>query len=79
MAALSKQILKTVEVLSENEQRQLLDYAEFLKFKRQQREVVNNASAEPKSFLEVARDVIGMAEGPGDLISNSDYMNGYGQ
>jgi hypothetical protein len=79
MAALSEQILKTVEVLSESEQHQLLEYAEFLKFKRQ-REIANShAEAEPKSFLEVAGDVIGMAEGPGDLLSNPDHMNGYGQ
>jgi hypothetical protein len=78
MPPLSEQILKTVEVLSENEQRQLLDYAEFLKFKRR-REVVSHTDAEPKSFLEVARDVIGIAEGPGDLISNPDHMSGYGQ
>lgn len=78
MTALSEQILKTVEVLSESERRQLLDYAEFLKFKRR-REITSDAEAEPKSFLEVAGDIIGMAEGPGDLLSNPDYMSGYGQ
>ena len=78
MAALSEQILKTLEVLSENEQRQLLDYAEFLQFKRK-REVVRDADVEPNSFLEVARDVIGIAKGPGDLATNPDYMKGYGQ
>lgn len=78
MAELSEQILKTLEVLSENEQRQLLDYAEFLKFKRQQ-VVVRDTDAAPTSFLEVARDVIGIAEGPGDLTSNPAYMKGYGQ
>lgn len=73
-----EQILKTVEVLSESERRQLLDYAEFLKFKRRQ-EITSDSEAEPKSFLEVAGDIIGMAEGPGDLLSNPDYMSGYGQ
>lgn len=78
MVALSEQILKTVEALPEKEQRQLLDYAEFLKFK-QRRRTDDSAAAEPQSFLEGAKDVIGIAEGPGDLLSNPDYMDGYGQ
>ena len=39
----------------------------------------NDINTEPKSFLEAARDVIGIAKGPGNLISNPDYMDGYGQ
>lgn len=69
--------MKTVEVLSEIEQRQLLDYAEFLKFKRQRQ--LDTTTAKQKSFLEGAQKVIGIAEGPGDLLSNQSYMDGYGQ
>ena len=78
MVALSEQILKTVEALPEKEQRQLLDYAEFLHSKQRQ-QVGSDADAEPKSFFEGAKDVIGIAEGPGDLLSNPKHMNGYGQ
>lgn len=78
MVALSQQILKMVEALPEEEQRQLLDYAEFLQFK-QRRQANGDNTAKPTSFLEGAKDVIGIAEGPGDLLSNSEYMDGYGQ
>ena len=77
MVALSEQILKTVETLPERAQRQLLDHAEFLQFKQQQAN--GNGDDEPKSFLEGAKDAIGIAEGPGDLLSNPEHMRGYGQ
>ncbi|MGQ9870111.1 DUF2281 domain-containing protein [Leptodesmis sp.] len=31
------------------------------------------------SFLQAAREFIGCVEGPGDLSTNSKYMDGYGQ
>lgn len=31
------------------------------------------------SFFDVAQDLIGAGEGPGDLSTNPDYMQGYGE
>ena len=33
----------------------------------------------PQSFFEAAQAAIGAGEGPGDLSTNLDYMQGYGQ
>ncbi len=79
MSPLSQQILQTVEVLPEEDQQQILDFVEFLKTKRQKLEPNKEANAAPQSFLEVAQTVVGMGEGPGDLSTNSVYMEGYGQ
>lgn len=35
--------------------------------------------AKPGSVLEGLEDVVGSTEGPEDLSSNRDYLNGYGQ
>lgn len=78
MPPLSQQILRGVEVLPEADQRQILDFVEFLKSKRQQ-PVVRPSGGEPKSFAEVARASIGAGKGPGDLSTNPAYMEGYGQ
>lgn len=78
MPPLSQQILKGVEVLPEADQRQILDFVEFLKSKRQQ-PVVRPLGEAPKSFAEVARASIGAGKGPGDLSTNPAYMEGYGQ
>ena len=32
-----------------------------------------------RSFFEVAGDLIGAGEGPGDLSTNPDYLKGYGE
>jgi hypothetical protein len=34
---------------------------------------------ETPSFFDVAQSSIGAGEGPGDLSTNPDYMQGYGQ
>jgi hypothetical protein len=78
MSHLCEQILQTVETLSAEDQQQVLDFVEFLRAKRQQ-----SKTTEPKratqSFFEVAQTTIGAGEGPGDLSTNPDYMQGYGQ
>jgi hypothetical protein len=33
----------------------------------------------PKSFFDVAQNLIGAGEGSGDISTNPDYMKGYGQ
>jgi len=78
MSSLSRQILQTVEVLPTEDQYQVLSFVEFLWKKRQE---ANTASLETNSpsFFEVAQASIGAGEGPGDLSTNPDYMQGYGQ
>jgi Protein of unknown function (DUF2281) len=78
MSQLSEQILQTVEALPAEDQRQVLDFVEFLWAKRQQTRTVADETA-TQSFFEVAQAAIGAGEGPGDLSTNPDYMQGYGQ
>jgi len=78
MSYLSEQILQTVEALSIEDQRQILDFVEFLQAKRQQTRMAD-ADTVPQSFFEVAQAAIGAGEGPGDLSTNPVYMQGYGQ
>lgn len=78
MSHLSEQILQTVEALPTEDQRQILDFVEFLWAKRQQAKTTEPKVA-PRSFFEVAQVSIGAGEGPGDLSTNPDYMQGYGQ
>ena len=81
MSPLTQQVVKGIEGLPEASQRQILDFVEFLVTKRQQSNGRSRSDEgeEPKSFAETARDIIGMGEGPGDLSTNPDYMEGYGQ
>jgi hypothetical protein len=78
MSHVSEQILHTVEVLSAEDQQQVLDFAEFLWAKRQRVRLIAPETA-PRSFFEVAQVWIGAGEGPGDLSTNPNYMQGYGQ
>lgn len=80
MSPLTQQVVQGIEGLPEPEQRQILDFVEFLMTKRQRSsKQLPNEEEEPKSFAETARNIIGMGEGPGDLSTNPDYMEGYGQ
>lgn len=78
MPPLSEQISQSVSLLPEIYQRQVLDFIEFLQVKYR-----NTKSAEPEtnelSFFDVAQDSIGAGEGPGDLSTNPEYMQGYGR
>jgi hypothetical protein len=78
MSHLSEQILQTIEALPAEDQQQVLSFAEFLWTKRRK---ITTPQPEPaqRSFFEVARASIGAGEGPGDLSTNPDYMQGYGQ
>jgi len=74
MSSLTEQILRTIETLSAQDQREVLDFVEFLKAKHQHVRITEN-----ESFFESAQSLIGVGEGPGDLSTNPDYMHGYGQ
>jgi hypothetical protein len=78
MSHLSEQILQTVEALPAEDRQLVLDFVEFIWAKRQQAKATEPETAE-RSFYEVAEDLIGAGEGPGDLSTNPDYMQGYGQ
>lgn len=78
MSHLSEQILQTVEALSAQEQQQVLDFVEFLWAKRDKARTTDPETVK-RSFFEVAQASIGAGEGPGDLSTNPDYMQGYGQ
>ncbi|MBW4642283.1 MAG: DUF2281 domain-containing protein [Goleter apudmare HA4340-LM2] len=78
MSYLCEQILQTVETLSAEDQQQVLDFVEFLRAKRQKLKTTEPKRA-TQSFFEVAQAAIGAGEGPGDLSTNPDYMQGYGQ
>lgn len=78
MSQLSERIFQTVKVLPENDQQQVLDFVEFLQSKRQSEKAVD-AKPSSQSFFEVAQASIGVGEGPGDLSTHSQYMQGYGQ
>lgn len=78
MSHLCEQILQTVEALSVEDQQQVLDFVEFLRAKRQKSRTIEPEMAY-QSFFEVAKVAIGAGEGPGDLSTNPDYMQDYGQ
>lgn len=75
MSYLAEQILQTVEALPTEDQQQVLDWARSILAKRQ----TEITEAKPQSFSEVAQTLIGAGEGPGDLSTNPEYLQGYGQ
>lgn len=77
MSHLSEQILQTIEALPEEDQQQVLSFAEFLWAKQQQVMTTPSVPAQ-RSFFEVARASIGAGEGPGDLSTNPDHIRNYG-
>lgn len=76
MSHLPEQILQTIEALPTEDQQQVLDWARSILAKRQSTE---KTEAKPQSFFEVAQTSIGAGEGPGDLSTNPEYLQGYGQ
>ena len=78
MSSLPRQILQTVEVLPTEDQHQVLTFVESLRKKRQEA-ITTSLETNSPSFFEVAQSSIGVGEGPGDLSTNPDYMQGYGQ
>ena len=81
MSPLTQQVVEGIEGLPEASQRQILDFVEFLiaKHRKSNGHALDDEGEEPRSFAESARDIIGMGEGPGDLLTNPKYMEGYGE
>lgn len=72
--SISQQVLDTLQNLSSEDQKMVLDFAVNLQNQK------SATSAEPaQSFFDVAKEYIGRGEGPGDLLTNPDYMKGYGK
>jgi hypothetical protein len=42
-------------------------------------EPTKSLATNPQSFFDVAQTLIGAGEGSGDISTNPDYMQGYGQ
>ena len=78
MSSLPRQILQTVEVLPTEDQHQVLSFVESL-WRKPQEAITTPLEPNSPSFFEVAQASIGAGEGPGDLSTNPDYMQGYGQ
>ena len=77
MSPLSKQILNAIDALPDMDQRQVLDFADFLRLRRSSSIELQTDSE--RSFFEVAGASIGAGEGPGDLSTNAEYLKGYGE
>ena len=78
MSSLPRKILQTVEVLPTEDQYQVLSFVESL-WKKRQEAITTSLETNSPSFFEVAQASIGAGEGPGDLSTNPDYMQGYGR
>ena len=78
MSLLSEQIFQALEVLPTEDQQKVLSFVEFLWAKRQEIRAAALQTA-PQSFFEVAEGLIGGGEGCGDVSTNPEYMQGYGQ
>jgi antitoxin ParD1/3/4 len=53
-------------------------FVEFL-WTRRQESKTKSLATNPQSFFDVAQTLIGAGEGSGDISTNPDYMQGYGQ
>jgi hypothetical protein len=70
-----QQLLDNFRDLPATAQLQVVDFVEFLKARRPESPVAQ----EPLSFLAAADELIGRLEGPGDLSTNPQYFEGFGQ
>lgn len=79
MTQLEQQVIEGFRTLPPEKQQEVLDFVEFLKARMQQLSSQDHQNGEqPISVLKAARKYIGCVEGPGDLSTNKDYMEGYG-
>lgn len=74
-ASIPQQVLDTLQTLSPEEQKMVLDFV----VKLQQKKVQDSPNESFQSFYDIAREFIGQGEGPSDLSTNLEYMKGYGQ
>ena len=79
MTHLETQVLEKLRTLPADKQGEVLDFVEFLIAKSLLHPPVNgSANSAGTSFAQAAQQYIGIAEGPGDLSTNTDYMAEYG-
>ncbi|MEB3210593.1 MAG: hypothetical protein VKL39_04535 [Leptolyngbyaceae bacterium] len=79
MEQIEQQVIEGLKGLSVPEQREVLDFVEFLQSKKQRLASVQpDAEKSAVSFLEAAGNYIGCVEGLEDLSTNPAYMDGYG-
>ena len=78
MSYLSEQIVQTVEALPIEDQQQVLAFVEFI-WTKLEKASTTELETTPRSFFQVAQASIGVGEGPGDISTNPEYMQGYGQ
>lgn len=71
-------VLEKLRTLPTNKQQEVLDFIEFLQTKAESEKLIPSEELEI-SFLNAAREFIGCVEGPGDLSTNPNYMEGYGK
>jgi len=71
-------IAEKLDTLPLSKQQEVLDFVEFLqsKFVGNLTSGSNDASI---SFLDAASEFVGSLEGPGDLSTNPEYMEGFGK
>ncbi|MBW4443940.1 MAG: hypothetical protein KME10_22480 [Plectolyngbya sp. WJT66-NPBG17] len=74
--SIPQQVLDTLQALSLEDQKMVLDFAVNLQSKKSS---TPDTSESPRSFFDVAREYIGRGEGASDLSTNPDYMKGYGE
>jgi hypothetical protein len=74
-------IIDEVKKLSPEKQQEVLNFIEFLQFKAQKQETLQDKEKEKQvSFLEAAKEYIGCVDGgPGDLATNKKHLEGYGR
>lgn len=80
MECLESQVVEKLRILPSSKQQEVLDFIEFLIARAIPRGQGIETSQKPTlSFTQAAHQYIGCVEGPGDLSTNANYMEGYGQ
>ncbi len=72
-------ILSKLNNLDPKQLQEVLNFIDFLEFKAQYSQTVSEETIKkPISFLESAKEFIGcIDEGPGDLATNKEYLQGF--
>jgi hypothetical protein len=78
MTYIETQLLEKLRTLPADKQHEVLDFVEFLITKTPTSSVKLSNLVPDVSFTQAAQKYIGIAQGPGDLSTNSDHMEGYG-
>lgn len=76
--SIEQAVVEKFRVLSPDKQQEVLDFVEFLESKSYGHLPVTNRW-EGMTALEAARKYAGVVEGPEDLSTNPQYMEGFGK